>query len=109
MEWQDLMIDGFERISEALEKTLNGLSPDDLNEQPHRDCNSMGWLAWHITRVQDDHVSDLMGEEPSMTENHTRFVRLWLFGTVSARPRAHRCVLTAKGPAFFPSFLSSQR
>jgi len=77
MEWQDLMIDGFERISEALEKTLNGLSPDDLNEQPHRDCNSMGWLAWHITRVQDDHVSDLMGEEQIWIRDgwHARFNR----------------------------------
>jgi len=46
-----------------LERVLNGLSQDDLNEQPRPDCNSIGWLAWHLTRVQDDHIAGLMGEE----------------------------------------------
>ncbi|MFD0520959.1 mycothiol transferase [Paractinoplanes durhamensis] len=23
----------------------------------------MGWLVWHLTRVQDDHVADLIGTE----------------------------------------------
>jgi hypothetical protein len=63
MEWQQLVMDIYVRISQVLEKALEGLATDDLNQQPHPDCNSMGWLAWHLTRVQDDHIADLMGEE----------------------------------------------
>ncbi|NIO19497.1 MAG: hypothetical protein GTN76_01790, partial [Candidatus Aenigmarchaeota archaeon] len=63
MEWQELIIDGYGRVLEILNKALAGLTLDDLNEQPHPDCNSIGWLTWHLTRVQDDHVADLMGEE----------------------------------------------
>jgi hypothetical protein len=69
MEWQGLMSDGYGRVLEILEETLRGLTPDDLNEQPRRDCNSMGWLVWHLTRVQDDHISDLMGEEQLWTRD----------------------------------------
>ncbi len=63
MQWQDLLSDGYARVWQALAEALNGLTTEDLHEQPCSDCNSMGWLAWHLTRVQDDHVADLMGEE----------------------------------------------
>ncbi len=63
MEWQQLITDGYERVLQVLEKTLDGLTQDDLNKQPHPDCNSMGWLTWHLTRVQDHQIADLMGEE----------------------------------------------
>jgi len=63
MDWQELLIEGYGRILGALERYLKGMSPDDLNKQPQQDCNSMGWLAWHLTRVQDDHIAGLMGEE----------------------------------------------
>ena len=67
MEWQTLLIDGYGRILEVLEAALRGMTPADLNQQPKSDCNSMGWLAWHLTRVQDDHVAGLMGEEQLWT------------------------------------------
>ena len=63
MEWQQLVIDTFERIAQVLERALKGLTTDDLNQQPRPDCNSMGWLAWHLTRWQDFCIADLMGEE----------------------------------------------
>jgi len=63
MEWQELIADGYGRVLEELEVALNGVTQDDLDQQPRPDCNSMGWLAWHLTRVQDDHIADLMGEE----------------------------------------------
>ena len=63
MEGQQLIIDGYGRILQILERSLKGLTQEDLNELPHPDCNSMGWLAWHLTRVQDHHLADLIGEE----------------------------------------------
>ncbi len=77
MKWQQLMTDGYERVRQVLEETLKGLAEDDLNQRPHPDCNSIGWLTWHLTRVQDDHIADLMGEEQLWSRDgwHTKFNR----------------------------------
>ena len=58
MEWHDLLADGYERVLESLDNVLHGLSEDDLNWQPSHDCNSIGWLAWHLTRQQDAQISE---------------------------------------------------
>jgi hypothetical protein len=63
MEWQDLLKDGFGRIPSFLEHVLAGLQEEDLNWQPNPDCNSIGWLVWHLTRQQDGQVANLMGED----------------------------------------------
>jgi len=77
MEWQQLFINTYERISQVLEKALDGPTVDDLNQQPHPDCNSMGWLTWHLTRGQDRAIADLMGEEQLWVKDkwHARFNR----------------------------------
>ena len=77
MKWQELITDGYGRALQVLEKALAGLTLDDLKEQPHPDCNSIGWLTWHLTRVQDDHIADLMGEEQLWTKDnwYARFNR----------------------------------
>lgn len=53
MKWQDLIIDGYGRVLESLESALDGLSQADLDHQPKADCNSIGWIVWHLARVQD--------------------------------------------------------
>jgi len=63
MNWQDLIIDGYGRALELLEPSLAGLSQADLDRQPKPDCNSIGWIAWHLTRVQDSQIADLTGEQ----------------------------------------------
>ncbi len=63
MEWRDLVADGYRRAGQVLEKALEGLSTEDLDWQPHPDSNSMGWLAWHLTRAQDVRLSALAGKE----------------------------------------------
>ncbi len=69
MEWNDLLSDGYGRVLEVLESALEGLTEDDLNWQPRPDCNSIGWLTWHLTRVQDDCVASLTGEEQLWTKD----------------------------------------
>lgn len=78
MEWQQLLIDIFERGFQGLEKALADLSQADLNKQPHPNCNSIGWIAWHMTRVQDRIISDLAGEQQvwMKEEWYSRFNRL---------------------------------
>ncbi|MFC2052490.1 DinB family protein [Chloroflexota bacterium] len=63
MEFQQLLVSALERASHILEKALDGLNGDDLNYLPNPDCNSIAWLTWHLTRVQDSAISGLMGKE----------------------------------------------
>ena len=63
MNWKDLIIDGYSRIPEFLENVLKGLAQDALDWQPRHDCNSIGWLIWHLTRQQDAQIASLMDEE----------------------------------------------
>lgn len=64
----DLLIDEFEQIRDAVYPAVNGLSPDELAHRPDEESNSIAWLAWHLTRVQDQVVSSLSGREPVWTE-----------------------------------------
>ena len=54
---------------------LGGLGPEQLVYRPNEVANSIGWLAWHLTRVQDDHVSDLAGRDQAWIADgwHARF------------------------------------
>jgi hypothetical protein len=59
----DLLVDAFERIRDAVHPAVNGLSTDDLAFRPEGGSNSIAWLVWHLTRIQDDHVAGLEGGE----------------------------------------------
>ncbi|MET7684941.1 DUF664 domain-containing protein [Streptomyces sp. NPDC005423] len=61
MHAKDILIDGFGRIQEEVHSAVEGLSPDQLHARPGSDANSIAWLVWHLTRVQDDHVADASG------------------------------------------------
>lgn len=53
----DLLVDAFGRIREVVEEVVAGLDPDELSSRPDEDANSIAWLVWHLTRIQDDHVA----------------------------------------------------
>lgn len=63
METRDVLTDAFGRVQEAVHSAAVGLAADGLNYRPDTDANSIGWLVWHLTRVQDDHVAHLAGSE----------------------------------------------
>ena len=57
----------FGRIPDHLHRAVDGLSAADLAEAPAPGANTIGWLVWHLTRVQDHHVSELLGREQVWT------------------------------------------
>ncbi|UUU19512.1 mycothiol transferase [Streptomyces sp. DSM 40750] len=61
MHAKDILIDAYSRIQEEVHAAVEGLGPDDLNARPAADANSVTWLVWHLTRVQDDHLADASG------------------------------------------------
>jgi uncharacterized damage-inducible protein DinB len=65
----DLLIDQFERLRDALYPAVNALSFEELAYRPDEQSNSISWLVWHLTRVQDQVVASLMGQDPIWTTN----------------------------------------
>lgn len=62
-----ILTDAFTRVHDALPSQLDGLTGEELLWRPAPDANPIGWLAWHLTRVQDDHLADLAGREQVWT------------------------------------------
>ncbi|HET7397225.1 MAG TPA: DUF664 domain-containing protein [Intrasporangium sp.] len=58
---RNVLRDAFGRVAETVPDVLAGLTPEDLLWRPDPGANSIAWLVWHLTRVQDDHVADLAG------------------------------------------------
>ena len=59
----ELIIDAFERIKEVVHQTIEDLEDDELAYRPAPNANSIAWLIWHLSRIQDDHIADLTGEK----------------------------------------------
>ncbi|MFA1551666.1 mycothiol transferase [Actinomadura chokoriensis] len=62
-----LITDGFDRIQEVVHAAAGGLSSRQLAHRPAEGANSIAWLVWHLTRVQDDHVADAFGTDQVWT------------------------------------------
>ena len=61
MDVKDVLIDAYGRIKEEVHAAVDGLSPAKLHTRPAPEANSIAWLVWHLTRIQDDHVADAAG------------------------------------------------
>jgi len=62
-----LLIDGFHRVRDTVQEVVHGLDEDRLAHRPDAEANSVAWLVWHLTRVQDDHVAGVAGSEQLWT------------------------------------------
>ena len=58
-----LLLELYGRIPPLAEGAADGLGPDELCRAPEPGANTIGWLVWHLTRVQDHHVSELLGTD----------------------------------------------
>lgn len=62
-----LLTDAFSRIGEEVHGAADGLSADQLAHRVDPGANSIAWLVWHLSRVQDDHVAGVAGGEQVWT------------------------------------------
>ncbi|HSR86553.1 MAG TPA: DUF664 domain-containing protein [Streptosporangiaceae bacterium] len=63
MSGPDLLVDGFGRVREVVHDVLAGLGDAELEYRTGAEANSICWLIWHLTRVQDDHIAGAAGVE----------------------------------------------
>jgi uncharacterized damage-inducible protein DinB len=65
----ELLSDAFGRIHDVVHRVIDGLTVDDLAKRVDDDANSIAWLLWHLTRVQDDHIAEVAGGEQLWTSD----------------------------------------
>jgi uncharacterized damage-inducible protein DinB len=63
----DLLEDAFQRVRDAVHPAVSGLTTEELAFRPGAESNSIAWLVWHLTRIQDDHVADAAGRSQVWT------------------------------------------
>lgn len=63
----ELIIDAFGRTRAGGLAVVRGLTDEQLAHLPAPGANSIAWLVWHLTRVQDDHIADASGIEQVWT------------------------------------------
>ncbi|HTJ38220.1 MAG TPA: DinB family protein [Dactylosporangium sp.] len=75
MQVNELLVEGYGRLPDLVRGAVEGLTAEQLHWAPRPGANSIGWLVWHLTRVQDDHVTELLdGAE-----------QLWVTGAYAKR------------------------
>ena len=75
MEANAIVIDALGRIQNTIRRVLDGMTPDQLYYRPAENANSTAWGIWHLTRVQDHHISDMGGVDQLWTSDgwHAKF------------------------------------
>jgi uncharacterized damage-inducible protein DinB len=65
----EVLTDAFGRIRGVVHQVVEGLTPDQLAFRPEGRANSIAWLVWHLTRVQDDHLAGVVGTDQVWTSD----------------------------------------
>lgn len=68
MDVSALLEELFGRVADEIRVAVHGLSPEDLTTAPAPGANTIAWLVWHLTRVQDHHVAELLDREQVWVE-----------------------------------------
>ncbi|HEX4472235.1 MAG TPA: DUF664 domain-containing protein [Nocardioides sp.] len=63
MNVSELLADSLGRVREQMPDLVAGLDVDDLAWRPDPEANSIAWLVWHLSRIEDDHVAGAAGSE----------------------------------------------
>ena len=58
MDVPDILLEFYGRIAPLARASVEGLTPDQLCKSPTPGTNNIGWLVWHLARVQDHHFAE---------------------------------------------------
>ena len=63
----EILSDAFGRIQTVVHAALKDAPIEVLTFRAGTEANTIGWLVWHLTRVQDAQIAELMGEKQVWT------------------------------------------
>jgi uncharacterized damage-inducible protein DinB len=66
---REVLRDAFVRVRDNVHQICSAVSDDQAAYRPDPDANSIAWLIWHLTRIQDDHICGLTGDEQVWTRD----------------------------------------
>lgn len=55
----ELVVDALGRIRDGIHEALDGIPAEHLTQRIMGTGNSIAWLTWHLTRIEDDHLAHL--------------------------------------------------
>lgn len=70
---RELLVDSFTRVKDLVEGLTHGLSPELATWRADEEANSIAWLLWHLTRIQDDHLAGIAGDDQVWPRWRDRF------------------------------------
>ena len=70
---RELLVDSFSRVSSLVEGLTHGLGLELATWRADDEANSISWLLWHLTRIQDDHVAGIAGVDQVWPRWRDRF------------------------------------
>ena len=110
MDVAEVLTEVFGRVPGLVADAVEGLTADQLATPPSQGANTIGWLVWHLIRVQDHHVSELLGE-PQIWEGEGWAERFGLtadaHNTGYGHDPAEVAEVRAEGPAALIEYLDA--
>ena len=70
---QQILVDAFGRVRELVIDLTDGLTDEIGSYRPDPEANSIAWLIWHLSRIQDDHIANLAQVEQAWATWRERF------------------------------------
>jgi hypothetical protein len=67
MRSSELLRYAFDQVDATLRRAVGGLGAEELSRRPAPGANPIGWLAWHLLRVQDHHIAGAAGSDQVWT------------------------------------------
>lgn len=59
----DLLVDALGRVRETVHEAVEGLGRAQLTYRVDARANTICWLVWHLTRIEDDHIAGVAGSD----------------------------------------------
>lgn len=63
MDVDGVLVELFGRVEGHVHAVVDELDDETMLTAPAPGANTIGWLLWHLTRVQDHHVAELLDAE----------------------------------------------
>ncbi len=67
-----ILLDAFDRIADGVDELVGEMPAVLLNARPSDAGNPVGWLVWHLTRIQDHQVAEIGGRRQAWDEGGWR-------------------------------------
>jgi uncharacterized damage-inducible protein DinB len=68
MDAKELLLQSLEESHGYLTKALNGLTQEEASWSPSPECNSISFILWHMTRVEDFFINRVIQREKELYE-----------------------------------------